>query len=60
MSLFTAFRTGVMGMRAQARGVRSIAGDIANAKTVGYKGRTSEFSSLVNSGGGGGYSIWQE
>ncbi|MDR1910325.1 MAG: hypothetical protein LBQ26_00580, partial [Holosporales bacterium] len=54
MSLFTSFRTGVTGMNVQSRRVRSVSGDIANAKTAGYKGRTSEFSSLVNSGGGGG------
>ena len=40
-------RTGVSGMNAQANRLSSVADNIANSGTTGYKRSSTEFSSLV-------------
>jgi len=54
MSLYGMMRTGVSGMNAQANRLSSVADNIANSGTTGYKRSSTEFSSLVipNSGTG--------
>jgi flagellar hook protein FlgE len=52
MSLLNSLRTSVEGLRAYSSAMRSLSGNIANAKTDGYKARSPSFSSLVNAGGG--------
>jgi flagellar hook protein FlgE len=53
MSLFSAFRASVEGMRGQGVRARGIGVNIANASTVGYKAGETVFSSIVNNAGGG-------
>lgn len=47
MSLYGVMRTGVSGMIAQANRLSSVAENIANVNTTGYKRSSCEFSSLV-------------
>ncbi|WP_099863984.1 flagellar hook protein FlgE [Pararhizobium haloflavum] len=47
MSLNGMMRTGVSGMNAQANRLSTVAENIANADTAGYKRASTEFSSLV-------------
>lgn len=47
MSLYSALRTGVSGMNAQSTKLSTIADNIANSGTTGYKGATTMFSALV-------------
>lgn len=47
MSLYGMMRTGVSGMNAQANRLSTVADNIANAGTTGYKRAKTEFSSLV-------------
>lgn len=47
MSLYGMMRTGVSGMNAQANRLSSVADNIANSNTTGYKRSSTEFSSLV-------------
>ena len=47
MSLYGMMRTGVSGMAAQANRLSTVADNIANASTTGYKRARTEFSSLV-------------
>lgn len=47
MSLYGMMRTGVSGMSAQANRLSTVADNIANANTTGYKRSKTEFSSLV-------------
>jgi flagellar hook protein FlgE len=56
MSLYGMMRTGVSGMNAQANRLSSVADNIANSNTTGYKRSTTEFSSLVLPSSGGNYS----
>jgi flagellar hook protein FlgE len=56
MSLYGMMRTGVSGMNAQANRLSTVADNIANSGTTGYKRAGAEFSTLVipgnyNSGG---------
>jgi len=55
MSLFGVMRTGVSGMNAQASKLGTVADNIANASTTGYKKALTEFESLVVNSGGGSY-----
>jgi flagellar hook protein FlgE len=55
MSLYGMMRTGVSGMNAQANRLSSVADNIANSNTTGYKRSTTEFSSLVLPQTGGNY-----
>ncbi len=55
MSLFGVMRTGVSGMNAQSSKLGTVADNIANSSTVGYKRAASEFSSQVLSNGSGSY-----
>jgi len=55
MSLFGVMRTGVSGMNAQASKLGTVADNIANASTTGYKKAQTEFESLVVNSGGGSY-----
>ncbi|MTI45913.1 flagellar hook protein FlgE [Roseibium hamelinense] len=55
MGLFGVMRTGVSGMNAQASKLGTVADNIANSSTTGYKRAESEFSSLVLSQGNGTY-----
>jgi flagellar hook protein FlgE len=47
MSLYGMMRTGVSGMNAQANRLSTVADNIANAGTTGYKRSSTEFSSLI-------------
>lgn len=47
MSLYGMMRTGSSGMNAQASRLSTVADNIANAGTTGYKGASTEFSSLL-------------
>lgn len=47
MSLYGVMRTGVSGMNAQANRLSTVADNVANVSTTGYKGSSCEFSSLV-------------
>ena len=55
MSLYGMMRTGVSGMNAQAARLGTVADNIANANTTGYKRSSTEFSSLVLPSAGGSY-----
>ena len=53
MSLYGVMRTGVSGMNAQSSRLSTVADNIANASTNGYKRASAEFASmLINSGSG--------
>ncbi len=47
MSLYGMMRTGVSGMNAQANRLSTVADNIANSSTTGYKRSGTEFSSLI-------------
>ena len=55
MSLFGVMRTGVSGMNAQSSKLGTVADNIANSSTIGYKRAESEFTSQVLSQGSGKY-----
>jgi flagellar hook protein FlgE len=55
MSLYGMMRTGVSGMQGQASKLSTIADNIANSSTTGYKRFSVEFSTLVVNSGGGSY-----
>jgi len=48
MSIYTAMRAGVSGLSANSSALATIADNIANVNTVGYKRTTVDFSALVN------------
>lgn len=56
MSLYGMMRTGVSGMNAQSNRLGTVADNIANSSTAGYKKAKTEFSSLVVPSGSGSYS----
>jgi len=56
MSLYNVLRTGVSGMEAQSFKLATVAENIANATTVGYKRASTEFSSLILESGPSSYS----
>src|SRR5262245_36664774 len=56
MSLYGMMRTGVSGMNAQANRLSTVADNIANSGTTGYKKAGTEFSSLVLPSVTGNYS----
>lgn len=55
MSLFGTMRTGVSGMNAQANRLGTVADNIANANTTGYKKASTAFSSLLLPSSGSSY-----
>lgn len=55
MSLYGMMRTGVSGMNAQSNRLGTVADNIANSNTAGYKRAKTEFSSLVVPSGSGSY-----
>ncbi|MCD7108452.1 flagellar hook protein FlgE [Rhizobium sp. DKSPLA3] len=55
MSLYGMMRTGGSGMNAQANRLSTVAENIANASTTGYKRSSTEFSSLILPATGGSY-----
>lgn len=55
MSLYGMMRTGSSGMTAQASRLSTVADNIANASTTGYKSASTEFSSLLLPSTGGNY-----
>ena len=55
MSLYGMMRTGVSGMNAQANRLSTVADNIANSSTTGYKRSSTEFSSLIIPTTGGNY-----
>src|SRR5947208_179032 len=55
MSLYGVLRTGVSGMSAQSTKLGTIADNVANSGTVGYKRATAEFSSFVLDAGSVNY-----
>lgn len=56
MSLYGMMRTGVSGMEAQSNRLGTVADNIANSGTTGYKRAYTEFSSLILPGEEGSYS----
>ena len=54
MSLYSALSAGVSGLNAQSSAMATVADNITNINTVGYKGVDTQFSTLVNGGGGKG------
>lgn len=56
MSLYGMMRTGVSGMNAQSNRLGTVADNIANSGTTGYKRSSTEFSTLVLPSGSGSYS----
>ncbi|MGP9813362.1 flagellar hook protein FlgE [Rhodopseudomonas sp. NSM] len=55
MSLYGVMRTGGSGMTAQSNKLSTVADNIANVNTSGYKRASTEFSSLVLRSGTGNY-----
>jgi len=55
MSIFGSMKTAVSGMNAQANRLSTVADNIANANTVGYKSASVAFSTLVMPGSSGSY-----
>ena len=55
MSLYGMMRTGVSGMNAQANRLSTVADNIANSGTTGYKRSSTEFSSLIIPNATGNY-----
>ncbi|MDO9418250.1 flagellar hook protein FlgE [Pararhizobium sp.] len=55
MSLYGMLRTGGSGMNAQANKLGTVAENIANANTTGYKRASTEFSSMILPSSGGAY-----
>lgn len=55
MSIFGMMRTATSGMNAQSNRLGTVADNIANASTAGYKRASTEFSSLVLESGNGEY-----
>ena len=55
MSLYGTMRTGVSGMNAQANRLSSVADNIANSSTVGYKKSSTQFSSMLLPASQGSY-----
>ncbi|WKW50645.1 flagellar hook protein FlgE [Rhodomicrobium lacus] len=55
MSLYGLINTSAAGMAAQSTALSTVADNIANVSTTGYKRSTTEFSTLVTSSGSGDY-----
>jgi flagellar hook protein FlgE len=55
MGLYGMMRTSASGMNAQANRLSTVADNIANSNTTGYKRASAEFSSLVLESGGSSY-----
>ncbi len=55
MSIFGSMKTAISGMNAQANRLSTVADNIANVNTVGYKSASVSFSSLVMPGSSGNY-----
>ncbi|MBA3446683.1 MAG: flagellar hook protein FlgE [Pseudaminobacter sp.] len=55
MSLYGMMRTGVSGMNSQANRLSTVADNIANSSTTGYKRASTEFASLVIPSTNGNY-----
>lgn len=55
MSLYGTMRTGVSGMSAQANRLSTVADNIANSSTVGYKKSSTQFSSMILPSTNGSY-----
>jgi flagellar hook protein FlgE len=55
MSLYGVMRTSVSGMDAQSNKLSTVADNIANVNTPGYKRAATEFSSLILPSGSGNY-----
>lgn len=55
MSLYGVMRTGTSGMNAQATRLSTVADNVANVNTCGYKAASCEFSSLILSTWGSEY-----
>ncbi|WP_294936531.1 flagellar hook protein FlgE [Tardiphaga sp.] len=57
MSLYSALYAGVSGLNAQSAAMATVADNITNINTVGYKGEEAQFQTLVSGGQvGGSYS----
>ncbi len=55
MSLYGMMRTGASGMAAQANRLATVADNIANMNTTGYKRASTEFASMILESGEGSY-----
>lgn len=54
MGLYSAMSAGVAGLNAQSAAMGTVADNITNVNTVGYKSTTADFRTMVGSGAGGG------
>ncbi|MBO9713519.1 flagellar hook protein FlgE [Sphingomonas sp.] len=54
MSLYSALYAGVSGLNAHASAMATVADNITNINTVGYKGTEAQFATLVTDGNAGG------
>jgi flagellar hook protein FlgE len=54
VSLYSALYAGVSGLNAQSAAMATVADNITNVNTVGYKAVAADFSTLVGGGGRGG------
>jgi flagellar hook protein FlgE len=54
VSLYSALYAGVSGLNAQSAAMATVADNITNVNTVGYKTVQADFMTLVGGGGGGG------
>ena len=59
MGLYGMMRTSASGMAAQANRLATVADNIANSSTTGYKRASTEFSSLILESGGSGVHVGQ-
>ncbi|EJU09811.1 hypothetical protein LH128_27181, partial [Sphingomonas sp. LH128] len=50
MSLYSALYAGVSGLSAQSSAMATVADNITNVNTIGYKGTSAQFQSLVTGG----------
>ncbi len=57
MGLYGMMRTSASGMAAQANRLSTVADNIANSSTTGYKRASTEFSTLVLESGGSAYEL---
>lgn len=51
MSLYSALYAGVSGLGAQSTAMATVADNITNVNTIGYKGTTAQFSTMVTGSG---------
>jgi flagellar hook protein FlgE len=53
VGLYSAMSAGVSGLKAQSSAMSTVADNISNVNTVGYKATSADFQTMVGGGGGG-------